>query len=109
MADNTPTPNPVPTFDKTKALEHLTKVRKHYESFSGKPTYNPHFRLNDVIKPLESRVKSGETTPALMSEVLALKEDCRPIEQLVDNATDAKLQETMKPKVAGLSSGSQQR
>lgn len=66
MAD---APKPA-AFDKAKLNEKLAAVRKYYTELPFKQGHNPHFYLNDVVKPLETRLNvKGETTQELADAI----------------------------------------
>ena len=51
----------------------LKDVFAYYESFSGKPGFNPWFFILQTYKPLEARVKAGDTSRELFDSVMALE------------------------------------
>lgn len=89
-------------FNKAALEAHLKKIKDHYLTFAGKATYNPHFFLTATVAPLEKRLSDGETSAELSAAIVALKEDCKPIEQLVKNAKAADEQAKLKIPPPGL-------
>lgn len=56
-----------------KITLRFAEVNAYYLAYNGKQSYNPHFYLHKVVKPLEKRVTQGEKTEELYNAVMSLE------------------------------------